>query len=238
MRKIIFESCKTDYPFVKEFYIKKYYPENKNYIETKNFLAKKRKLLIPKEFEANNSLNDRITKKKNYYNCIEKFFNKKKHIDFNDKDEEINNYLVDTEFLGKNLIGIQLLIPNQINCINKLKQEGLKDEELNNFFNLIEKNKKNLSILNIEEIEYFIPSLYIPEYMTYIILKTDKAWYFQDYEKKQSIELSSKAKFDFNDAYNGKWKCFAISFINKNLSREMTFNDDKKKFIFTTEKIE
>ena len=220
MKKVIIESKRNDLPRLKELFTEKYYPEDKNFTDTKSFLSRKRKLLNPKEFDSVKGLKDRITIKKNYYDCIEKNFNKKKDIDLNDKDETINNYLADTEFLNKTLIGIQIVIPNQNNCIDNLKNQGLKNVQIKNFFDLIEKDKKNLSILNIEEIEYFIPSLFIPEFMTYIILKTNEDWFYQDYEKKKSINLSSKEDITFINSYIDTWKYFAISFINKNLAKE------------------
>ena len=112
MKKTIIESNDKDFPHIEEIYITKYYPEPKNCDETKKFPTRKRKLMIPREFNADKELNDRIEEKRNYYKCIEKFFNKTKEINNDDKEQEINNYLVDNEFLGKDLIGIQLLIPN------------------------------------------------------------------------------------------------------------------------------
>ena len=105
MKKTIFESNDLKFPHVEEFYIQKFYPKNKNFDETKKFLKQKRKLLESKEFNSNPQLTNRINKKLNYYNAIKKFFGKEKTIDYNEKEEEVINYLDDTEFQNKNLIG-------------------------------------------------------------------------------------------------------------------------------------
>ena len=68
---------------------------------------------------------------------------------------------------------------------------------------------------------YFIPSLYIPEYMTFIIIKTDENCIYLDYENKKAFILSTKCQINFLDAYKSDWKCFAISFANKYLTREI-----------------
>ena len=73
--------------------------------------------------------------------------------------------------------------------------------------------------------------------MTFIIIKTDKGSFYQDYENKKSIILSTKEKIDFIDAYDSNWKFLAISFINKNLSREINSKNNKKIIKFHVEKI-
>ena len=163
-------------------------------------------------------LEERINKKKKYYDSINKNFKKEKKMDYNDKEEEIKNYLVNKEFVGKDLVGIKLLTPNQNDCLIKMKELGFTNDQINNFYELIGINKKEYLILNIQEIKYFIPSLYIPEYLTYILIKTDQDIIFQDYENKKSYMLSNKEEIDFLDIYNGEWKCISITFINKNMS--------------------
>lgn len=153
---------------------------------------------------------------------LRNFSEKKKTFDYNEKEEEVINYLVDTDFKNKNLIGIQLLIPNQDNVIQQLKELNLKDEEIKNFFDLIGNSNNDFKIMNLERLNFFIPSLHIPEYMTFIIIKTDENWIYLDYENKSAFILSNKKQINFLDVYNGNWTYFSISFVNKNLSKEFS----------------
>lgn len=76
-------------------------------------------------------------------------------------------------------------------------------------------------ILNIKQISIFIPTIFIPEYMTYIIIKSQDESFLQDYETNKSYNLSNKEALDFDKDSHYNWKYFAITFINKNLSREI-----------------
>ena len=214
-KKIIINNKINSIP-VKEFDIKKYYPKKIDFEETKKFLKRKREIMTDKNFKIKD-LKERINKKKKYYDSINKNFKKEKKMDYNDKEEEIKNYLVDKEFVGKDLVGIKLLTPDQYDCFNQLKDIGFTNKQINNFYELIKINKEEYLILNIQEIEYFIPSLYIPEYLTYIIIKTNEDIIFLDYENKKSYKLLNKEENDFIDIYNGEWKYISISFINKNM---------------------
>ena len=176
--------------------------------------------MIEKDYKSNLDLNERISKKQKYYNSIKVNFKKERKFNYNDKEEEINNYLFDNEFAQKDLAGIQLLIPSQTDFFIKLKNEGFTDSEINNFFELVGKPKDAYSILNIEKLNFFIPSFQIPEYMTYIIIKTNQNKFYLDYENKTSFILSSKEKYKFIEDFISEWKYFAISLINKNMSRE------------------
>jgi len=220
MKKKIFESEKEFINYEKDFEIKKYYPINMDFEVTKNFLRKKRHLMNNTNFIKEQDLIERINKKKSYYQSIKENFHKEMEIDYNDREEEINNFLVDTEFKDKDLVGIKLLIPNQKACINKLNNLGLKEIEINNFFEIIGKDKNNFLLLNIEELKFFIPSKCIPEYLNYIIIKTEDKILYQDYENKKSFDLSNKNEGSFTK-YNEDWKYIAITLINKNLSKEM-----------------
>ena len=222
MKKTIVESNNPLYPHIEEFYIQKFYPKNKNFDETKNFLQKKRKFLEPKIFDAESQLIERMKKKLKYYNAIKKFFGIVKEIDYNEKEEEVINYLVDNEFQNKNLIGIHLLIPDQNSIIKILKNEKITEQEIKNFYDLIGNSNNNLKIINLKRLNYFIPSLYIPEYMTFIIIKTNEDCFYLDYENKKRFILSTKQQIDFLDAYKSEWKCFAISFANRNLTKEIS----------------
>ena len=222
MKKNIIISDKNDPIFEKKIEIKKYFPKKNDFVATKEFLRRKRKLMSEKdEAKYENKLKSNIEIKKRYYNIIEKNFNKKRKFDRNDKEEEINNYLAENEFLNKDLAGIRLLIPNQNDCIKVLLEKGIKTDEINNFFDLIGKTKDSYSILNIDEIRYFIPCLQIPEYMTYILIKNDKGSFYQDYERMISYDLSNKKECKFIDIYNPSWKYIAISLITKNMSNEI-----------------
>ena len=128
MKKIIIENKGTNLPFIEELLINKFNPKDENFETTKKFLSQKRKLMNPKELKNHNELQNRIKKRENYYNSIRKYFNKVKNIDYNDKEEEVNNYLADTDFINKDLNGIQVIIPNQDKCLKKLKNEGFTDE--------------------------------------------------------------------------------------------------------------
>ena len=98
----------------------------------------------------------------------------------------------------------------------------MSDIEINNFFAKIEKEKENLVILNIEEVEYFLPSSFIPEYNTFIIVNVENKRFYQDYRNKKSFILSENKEADFIKITNEDFKGIAISLINKNLSREKT----------------
>ena len=202
---------------MKEFEIKKKYPKKNDFEETKKFLKRKREIMRDKNLKIKD-LEERINKKKKYYDSINKNFKKEKKMDYNDKEEEIKNYLVNKEFVGKDLVGIKLLTPNQNDCLIQMKELGFTNDQINNFYELIGINKKEYLILNIQEIKYFIPSLSIPEYLTYILIKTDQDIIFLDYENKKSYMLSNKEEIDFLDIYNGEWKYISITFINKNMS--------------------
>ena len=233
MKKTIVESMNSNFPHVEEFFIKKFYPKNKNFDETKKFLQRKRKLLEPKEFKSNNELIKRMEKKRKYYNSISQHFGKTKEIDYNEREEEVINYLVEKEFQKKNLIGIHLLIPDQNSLIKQLKDEKITENEIKNFYDLIGNSNENFKIINLKKLNYFIPSLYIPEYMTFIIIKTDENCIYLDYENKKAFILSTKCQINFLDAYKSDWKCFAISFANKYLTREITEKDTSLANIFS-----
>ena len=215
-KKIIINNKNESIP-EKEFEIKKKYPKKNDFEETKKFLKRKREIMRDKNLKIKD-LEERINKKKKYYDSINKNFKKEKKMDYNDKEEEIKNYLVNKEFVGKDLVGIKLLTPNQNDCLIQMKELGFTNDQINNFYELIGINKKEYLILNIQEIKYFIPSLSIPEYLTYILIKTDQDIIFLDYENKKSYMLSNKEEIDFLDIYNGEWKYISITFINKNMS--------------------
>ena len=239
MRKNLFK-FNSNHNFEGEFEIKKYNPKKNDFIETKSFLRKKRSLMDNKNYKAEKNLIEKKKKKENYYKSINKNFNKTLNVDYNDREEEINNYLLDTAFDQKDLVGIRILIPNQKESINKLNNLGMNEGEINNFFEKIGKDRKNFLFLNIEEIQFFIPSLSIPEYMTYIITKTENSIFYQDYENKKSFDLINKTEEEFKDAYDIKWKTFAISLISRSLSREKNpdiFEISKKKNIKVKRKI-
>ena len=219
MRKNLFK-YNSNNNFEGEFEIKKYIPKSINFKETKSFLRKKRSLMDNKNYKAEKNLIERMDKKENYYNSINKNFNKTLKVDYNDREEEINTYLLDTAYDKKDLVGIRILIPNQKESIKKLNNLGMNEPEINNFFEKIGKDRKKFLFLNIKEIPFFIPSLSFPEYMTYIITKTENNIYYQDYENKKSFDLINKTEEEFKDAYDKKWKTFAISLISKSLSKE------------------
>ena len=221
MKKKIFElDYNSIYSYEKEFEIEKYYPQEKDFETTKTFLQKKRKLMDNKNFKNETELVKMLEKKKDYYNSLKTNFQKIKNIDYNDKEIEINNYLLDNnkDFSNKNLVGIKICVPDQEECIKKLKDYGLTDIEINNFFNIIEKDKENLVILNIDEILYFLPSFFIPEYHTYIIVIGESKTFYQDYKNKKSYILSKNLEEDFIKTTSEDWKGIAITFI-KNISR-------------------
>jgi len=235
MKKIIIENNKVHLPRVEEFDIKKFYPEEKNFEATKDFLQKKRALISHKDFNANKELVKRFKIKENYYNKINNNFQKGKKLDYNDMEETINNYLVDTTFLNKDLVGIQLLIPNQDNCEQKLIEEGFTKEEIDNFYAITKKNSRNLVILNIKKIEYFIASLHVPEFNTYIIYRYNNQGFYQDFENKKTIILSTNVTINFNTTFDENIKYFAITFTNKNLAREQSSISNKKAIKFKIE---
>ena len=177
-----------------------------------------------------------MKKKLQYYNAIKKFFGIVKEIDYNEKEEEVINYLVDNEFQNKNLIGIHLLIPDQNSIIKILKNEKITDQEIKNFYDLIGNSNNNLKIINLKRLNYFIPSLYIPEYMTFIIIKTNEDCFYLDYENKKRFILSTKQQIDFLDAYKSEWKCFAITFANRNLTKETSEIDKSLMKMFSIKK--
>ena len=220
MKKKIFE-FNSNLNLEGEFEITRYYPRINDFVETKDFLSKKRKLMDNKNYKAEKNLVERVNKKENYYNSINNNFHTSLKVDYNDREEEINNYLLDTIYDKKDLVGIRYLIPNQEIYISKLYLFGMKEKEINNFYEKIGKDRKKFLFLNIEEIFYFIPSLSIPGYLSYIILKTENKIFYQDYENKKSFDLSNKTEEEFKDQYNNRWKTFAITLINKNLSKEI-----------------
>ena len=229
MRKKIFE-YNINFGFEKEFEIQKFYPKVMDLDETKKFIKRKRFFTEKKNYQNENDLVQKFVLRENYYKSIERNFKNKKKIDFNDREEEINDYLVEKEFLGKNLVGILHLIPDQKEYIQLLNNLGLTDSMIDNFFTIIGKDRKKFLISNIKEIPYYIPSLLIPEYKTYIIVKTEDKLFYQDYQKKKSYNLTDKAEEDFNISYNENWKLYVISLINGNLSREI--NSDKFKILY------
>ena len=223
MIKKIFEYNNIYFSYEKYLEIKKYYPKEIDLINTKNFLQRKRKLMDNKNYFDEKELVERIEKKNEYYKSFKSNFQKIKNLDYNDREEEINNYLLGKEeFKSKDLVGIQISVPDQQDCLNKLKGLGLSDIEINNFFAKIEKEKENLVILNIEEVEYFLPSSFIPEYNTFIIVNVENKRFYQDYRNKKSFILSENKEADFIKITNEDFKGIAISLINKNLSREKT----------------
>ncbi len=223
MTKKIFEYDNKFFSYEKYLEIKKFYPKDMNFENTKNFLRRKRKLMDNKNYNAETELVKRVEKKNEYYKSFKSNFQKIKKLDYNDREEEINNYLLGKdEFNSKDLIGIQISVPDQQDCFNQLKDLGLSDIEINNFFAKIEKEKENLVILNIEEIEYVFPSSFIPEYNTFIIANIENKKFYQDYRNKKSFILSENKEVDFIKLTNEDCKGIVISLINKNLSREKT----------------
>ena len=126
-----------------------------------------------------------------------------------------------------------MLIPDQNSLIKQLKDEKITENEIKNFYDLIGNSNENFKIINLKKLNYFIPSLYIPEYMTFIIIKTDENCIYLDYENKKAFILSTKCQINFLDAYKSDWKCFAISFANKYLTREITEKDTSLANIFS-----
>ena len=219
MKQKLFESNKKDLFYKKDFEIKKYYPNtNASFEDTKEFLNKKRKIIKNKEYLTQKGLIERIRNKEKYYSAIKENFEKVKEIDYNEREEEINNYLVDTDFKYKDLVGIKISVPDQNYYKNALNDLGLKDNIINNFFEVIQKDKSNFLYLNIEKIDLFIPSIFIPEYLSYIIIKTDNKIYYLDYENKRAVDLSNKNIKDFIGVYNEQWEYISITLINKNLA--------------------
>ena len=229
MKQKLFESNKNNFSYTKDFEIKKYYPKiNISFEDTKEFLRRKRKIIKNKEYLTKEGLIERLNNKQKYFSSINNNFKREKEIDYNDREEEINNFLVDTEFKNKNLVGIKISVPNQKDCKKKLNDLGLGDNVINNFFEILKKDKNHYLFLNIEEIDLFIPSIFIPEYLNYIIIKTEDKLYYQDYENKISVDLSNKNKEDFIVIYNENWKYIAITLINKNLAGEIEIFQVKK----------
>ena len=200
--------------------IEKFYPKTNKFMDTKNYLKRKRELMKEKNLKEYPELEERIGKKVKYYDSIKQNFNKKIKIDNNNKEIEIKKYLLDKEFNQKDLVGIQLLIPNQKDSILQLKKAGLSEYQIENFYDLIELSKDKYLFLNIKLFHIFIPSYYIPEYMTYILIITKKEIYYQDYVKKKAIDLSTKVEYDFIYNFINDWKYIAVSFINKNMAKE------------------
>ena len=207
-----------------EIIIEKFFPKISNIQKTYDFLKKKRKLMLNKEWKKIQKIIDEINKKNNYYTNIGKNFKIKikQSNDYNSQEEAIRKYLLDEEFKDCNLTGIKFLVPNQKELLEILKNQGLSDNEINNFYDLIKIDKKDYFIFNITFYKVFYPYINIPEYMTFILMipKDKKKKYYLDYDNYKKINLSDKKILDFEDVLMENCNYIAITFVSKNMAKE------------------